>query len=334
MAVLVAWKNIDMLRPERLVRISRLLRDKRCVSFEEMRQALEISRPTLYRDLAYLRDRMGVPLCWDGESQGYRLDASADAHELPGLWLSAEEILALLTMHQLLSGLDPCGFLSQQVAPMRQRLLVLLEGMSYPLTEVASRIRILTLASRHCPTAHFPLLAAAVLERRRLRLTYRARSNDRLSSREISPQRLVHYRENWYLDAWCHLREEIRSFSVDAIETVEVRPEFALSVPDDALDRELGAGYGIFSGAEVRWATLRFTPERARWVAAEHWHPEQEGAFLDDGSYQLRLPYSNDPELIMDILKYGPDCEVVASAGLREKVLGLLRAAVGRYGDE
>lgn len=323
-----------MLRPERLVRISRLLRDRRCVSFEDMRRALEVSRPTLYRDLAYLRDRMGVPLRWDGERQGYRLDPRADAHELPGLWLSAEEILALLTMHQLLSGLDPCGFLGQQVAPMRQRLLSLLEGMAYPLPEIASRIRILTLASRPCAAAHFQSLIGAVLERRRLRMTYRARSNGRLSSREISPQRLVRYRENWYLDAWCHLREQIRSFAVDAIETVEVWPEPAVSVPDEALDRELGAGYGIFSGAEVRWATLRFTPERARWVAAEHWHPEQEGSFLDDGSYQLRLPYSDDPELVMDILKYGPDCQVVAPAGLREKVLELLKAAVGRYGDE
>ena len=84
----------------------------------------------------------------------------------------------------------------------------------------------------------------------------------------------------------------------------------------------------------MQWATLVFTPERARWVAAEHWHPEQQGSFLDGGSYQLRLPYSNDPELIMDILKYGPDCEVVGPAGLREKVVGLLKAAVGRYGDE
>ena len=84
----------------------------------------------------------------------------------------------------------------------------------------------------------------------------------------------------------------------------------------------------------MRWATLNFTAQRARWVAAEHWHPEQEGAFLEDGSYQLRVPYSNDPELIMDILKYGPECEVVGPGELREKVIGLLKKAVGRYDDE
>lgn len=324
-------ENRNMLRPERLIKISRWLRDKRSVSFEDMRRELEVSRPTLYRDLAYLRDRMGVPLFWDETRQGYRLDASAGVHEVPGLWLSAEEILALLTMHQLLSELDPAGFLGRQLAPIRQRLLALLEGMAYPLSEISSRIRILSVASRSGAGVHFQALITAVLERRRLRIAYKARSNGRLSSREISPQRLVRYRENWYLDAWCHLRDEIRSFAVDAIESVEAWPEAATAVPDDVLDRELGAGYGIFSGAQVRWATLRFTPERARWVAAERWHPEQEGGFLGDGSYQLRLPYSNDPELIMDILKYGPDCEVEGPRELRERVLGLLAAAVRRY---
>ncbi|EKE17341.1 MAG: helix-turn-helix type 11 protein, partial [uncultured bacterium] len=94
----------------------------------------------------------------------------------------------------------------------------------------------------------------------------------------------------------------------------------------------LGAGYGIFSGTVVSQATLRFTPERARWVAAEQWHPAQQAALLPDGSYQLSIPYSNDPELIMDILKYGADCEVIAPTELREKVVCFLREAVGRYG--
>jgi len=86
---------------------------------------------------------------------------------------------------------------------------------------------------------------------------------------------------------------------------------------------------GIAVRIAVKWRTTF-----CAMVAAEHWHREQQGSFLDDGNYQLRLPYSNDPELIMDILKYGPNGEVVAPAGLRGKVAGLLKAAVGRYGDE
>lgn len=323
-----------MTQSERFSVIERMLFSRRSVSFSDLQERLGISRATLYRDLRDLKDRMGVPVMLDRERGSYRIDPNVERYELPGVWFSAAEIHALLSMQQLLAAFDSGGLLAEHVDPLRQRLLGMLESASDSADDVTRRIRILSAAARHYAPEHFQHIAAALMERQRLSIKYIARSSGDTSQREISPQRLTHYRDNWYLDAWCHLRNELRSFAVDAIKMVKTIEATAQEISDAELDAALGAGYGIFSGAEVQWATLRFTPERARWVAAEHWHPEQQGSFLDDGSYQLRLPYSNDPELIMDILKYGPDCEVVAPVGLREKVVGLLKAAVGRYGDE
>ena len=323
-----------MTKSERFGIIERMLLSRRNVSFVELQQRLEVSRATLHRDLRDLKERMQVPIVCDRDTGTYRIDSSIERYELPGVWFSAGEIHALLSMQQLLAAFDAGGLLAEHVGPLRQRLLGMLESATDSADDIARRIRILSAAARHYAPQHFQHIAAALMERRRLSIKYVARSKGDTSQREISPQRLTHYRDNWYLDAWCHLRDELRSFAVDAIKTVKTIDAVAQEIPKAELDAALGAGYGIFAGAEVQWATLIFTPERTRWVAAEHWHPEQEGSFLDDGSYQLRLPYSNDPELIMDILKYGPDCEVVGPAGLREKVVGLLKAAVGRYGDE
>lgn len=322
-----------MERQERFHLIRRLLHARRSVSLRELLAALEVSRATLFRDLAYLRDRMQFPIEFDPDSNRYRLDPKAERHELPGLWFSAAEIHALLTMQQLLANLDTGGLLGPHIEPLRERLDTLLETGSHPAENVTRRIRIISAAARPYRATHFQAVANALMERRRLAITYRARSSGSPTQREVSPQRLTHYRDNWYLDAWCHLRDELRSFAVDAIEQAEPLPTIAAELPDDLLDGVLGAGYGIFAGAAVRWATLQFTAARARWVAAENWHPEQQGHFLADGTYQLRIPYSNDPELIMDILKYGPDCRVVAPEDLRAKVIGLLKAAAGRYGD-
>lgn len=323
-----------MTKSERFGIIERMLLSRRSVSFAELQQRLEVSRATLHRDIKDLRERMNVPILCDRDTGTYRIDTSVERYELPGVWFSAGEIHALLSMQQLLAAFDAGGLLAEHVGPLRQRLLGMLESTTDSADDIARRIRILSAAARHYAPQHFQHIAAALMERRRLSIDYVARSKGDTSQREISPQRLTHYRDNWYLDAWCHLRDELRSFAVDAIKTVKTIDAVAQEIPESELDAALGAGYGIFAGAEVQWATLLFTPDRARWVAAEHWHPEQEGHFLDDGSYQLRLPYSNDPELIMDILKYGPDCEVVAPVGLSEKVVGLLKAAVGRYGDE
>jgi predicted DNA-binding transcriptional regulator YafY len=323
-----------MTKSERFGIIERMLLSRRSVSFVELQQRLEVSRATLHRDLRDLKERMQVPIVCDRDTGTYHIDSSLERYELPGVWFSAGEIHALLSMQQLLAAFDAGGLLAEHVGPLRQRLLGMLESATDSADDIARRIRILSAAARHYAPQHFQHIAAALMERRRLSIEYAARGKGDTSQREISPQRLTHYRDNWYLDAWCHLRDELRSFAVDAIKTVKTIDGVAQEIPEAQLDAVLGAGYGIFAGADVQWATLVFTPERARWVAAEHWHPEQEGSFLDDGSYQLQLPYSNDPELIMDILKYGPDCQVVGPAGLRDKVVGLLKAAVGRYGDE
>jgi len=323
-----------MTKSERFGIIERMLLSRRSVSFAELQQRLEVSRATLHRDIKDLRERMNVPILCDRDTGTYRIDTSVERYELPGVWFSAGEIHALLSMQQLLAAFDAGGLLAEHVGPLRQRLLGMLESATDSADDIARRIRILSAAARPYAPQHFQHIAAALMERRRLSIEYAARSNGDTSQREISPQRLTHYRDNWYLDAWCHLRDELRSFAVDAIKTVKTMDAVAQEIPEGELGAALGAGYGIFAGAEVQWATLLFTSERARWVAAEHWHPEQEGVFLEDGSYQLRLPYSSDPELIMDILKYGPDCVVVGPARLREKVVGLLKAAVGRYGDE
>jgi predicted DNA-binding transcriptional regulator YafY len=169
------------------------------------------------------------------------------------------------------------------------------------------------------------------LKRTRLWIRHYNRKDDRETEREVSPQRLVHYRDNWYLDAYCHLREDLRSFAVDAIRDARLLDERAKEVAASELDEYLGSGYGIFAGRKVEWATLKFTPEAARWVSAQNWHPKQRSRVDKDGSYVLEVPYAEDRELVMEILKYGADVEVVGPTALRTRVREALTQAAGRY---
>lgn len=322
-------------RTERFYKIDQLISERRVVPFTALMAALEVSRATLKRDLEYLRDRLGAPIVWDRGAGGYRYETGVAGRgsqfELPGLWFSAREIHALLTMQHLLASLDQGGLLGGQVQPLMARLNGLLGSADDSAEEVRRRVRIIGVAARRLELAQFEKVGSALLRRKRLHITYHARGSGEASERQVSPQRLVHYRENWYLDAWCHLRKGLRAFAVDAIQTAEVLEKPARALPDATLDQVLGAGYGIFSGAKVRWARLRFTPERARWVATEQWHPRQKGKLESDGGYLLELPYSDDRELIMDILKYGADCTVLGPAKLRERVRAELERARGNY---
>jgi predicted DNA-binding transcriptional regulator YafY len=322
-------------RTERFYKIDQLIADRKVVSFDALRESLEVSRATLTRDIQYLRDRLNAPIVWDRKARGYRYENAGSRagtqFELPGLWFNAAEIHALLTMQHLLATLDQSGLLGPHIQPMMARLNGLLGSADNTGEEIRKRVRIIGASARRMQLHHFEKVGSALLQRRCLIITYRARGKDEITERQVSPQRLVHYRENWHLDAWCHLRRELRSFAVDSILQAEIIEAPARNLPEKTLDQVLGAGYGIFSGKKVQWAKLKFSAQRARWVAQEQWHPRQKGKFETDGSYVLQIPYSDDRELVMDILKHGAEVEVLAPQELRERVVEQLREAVGVY---
>ena len=320
-----------MERLERFYKIDQLLKDRKTVSFAALAEALGVSPATLKRDLDYMRSRFNAPIEYQREANGYRFGdpRPGPRYELPGLWFSADEAYALLSMHTLLAELQP-GLLEPHLAPLQARLRAILGGEP-AWKDIEKRIRVFQPERRTAPAEHFGVVASAVLKRFRLWIRHYNRKDDRETEREISPQRLVHYRDNWYVDAYCHLREDLRSFAVDALRAAEPCEARAKEVPAAELDAHLGSGYGIFAGSRIEWARLRFTPEAARWVAAQRWHPNQRARFDPDGSYLLEVPYAHERELVMEILKFGADVEVLAPEALRGAVAGSLAQAAARY---
>ena len=339
-----------MNQTERLYKIDQLLQQRKLVSFAALQAELEVSRATLKRDLAYLRDRLQASVEWSRALGGYRFaedrnhsgashpKLAPNRHELPGLWFSAAEIHALLTMQHLLAGLDSSSLITPHIAPLMDRLNALLAGKGHKADEAAAtaeqvrrRVRIIGLAQRSVQPKHFQRVGTALLQRKRLLLDYQARGTGAVTQREVSPLRLVHYRENWHMDAWCHLRNGLRNFAVDAIQAAQVLETAAHEVSDATLDATFGPSYGIFSGGRIRWARLRFTPERAAWVKDEQWHPQQKSTTLPGGAYELRIPYADHRELLMDILKHGAHCEVLGPASLRRLVAEEVGKMAGKY---
>ncbi len=321
-----------MSKPDDLYRLHRLLDGRRsAISRQTLIDELEISRSKLTRLIADLRNQLGAPLIFDAAYNGYRYDTADGHHPLPGLWFTSAELHALITLNHLLQTLQP-GLLDSALAPIRTRIDALLQTEHLGSGEAHKRIRILPMAARAKDLRHFQSIASAVLQRKRLIIRYYNRDRCQTSEREISPQRLTHYRDNWYLDAWCHQKKDLRIFAVECIRQATTLDKPAKTLPDSTLNRQLASAYGIFAGPPIATAILRFTAHRARWVADETWHPDQQSRWVDNGHYELSVPYSNDKELIMDILKYGPDVEVIAPDALKESIKIQLDRARSQYG--
>lgn len=321
-------------RFERVFTLHKILLQRRTpISFADLQNKLDnCSRATVKRVIKDYREYLGAPLDYDRERNGYYLDKTGKAlYELPGLWLNPSEILALLGSHRLLTEVQP-GILEPYIDPLRNKMEKLLKHKYAGSKELFERIRILPMAQREPRLENFQQIADALVSRVQARIQYHSRSRDETSERWISPQRLVYYRDNWYLDAWCHKKGGLRTFSLDRLNVAE-KGEKAIDIPEAELNAELGAAYGIFSGRPKHKAVIRFSGHAARWVADEQWHPEQEShAFGTDG-WELVVPYSDPRELIMDILKYGPDAEVIEPVELRKMVSDKLSQALRKYRD-
>ena len=327
-----------MAKTDRIYKIELLIRHRGQVSFAQLLETLEVSPATLKRDLEYLRGQLGAPIEYDRDSNSYRFAAgisgtgSGRRHELPGLWFSEPELYSLLMAQQLLSGLGADGLLSRHLQPLLDRIHELLgPGGETDAKALMKRVKIISALRRPVAPDCFERMGEALMRRRRLQMRYLTRARGEVGEREVSPQRLVHYCDNWYLDAWCHLREDVRSFSIDAITQIKVLNTPVREVLDADINVAVDAGYGIFGGAPKGWTTLKFTPERARWVSQEHWHPQQRGSTQVDGSYVLEIPYSDERELMGDMLRFGADVEVMAPPDLRGRIKRALHEAVGRY---
>jgi predicted DNA-binding transcriptional regulator YafY len=279
---------------------------------------------------------MGAPIEYDRFLGGYTLrqegqDGRGDKHELPGLWFSERELYALLTAHQLLSDIDTDGVLSRHLQPLLARIHTLLDTEGLQAADVIKRVKILTPAKRPVPSQWFERVTEALIKRKRLEMVYLTRSRGQSGQRMVSPQRMVHYRATWYLDAWCHKAQGLRRFALDAIEDARVSDERAKDVSLKTVQSEMDAGYGIYAGAKPQWAVLMFEPQAAQWISREQWHPQQQGQWREDGRYELRLPYVQETEVVMDVLRHGPEVTVLSPPALAKRVREALNAAAALY---
>jgi predicted DNA-binding transcriptional regulator YafY len=233
-------------------------------------------------------------------------------------------------MHQLLSGLQH-GVLDNLIGPVRDRLEKILHARQLAGASLAEKVKIKPLNVRRLPETTYALVVQALAQSKRLSMAYHARRGSKGEERVISPQRLVHYRDNWYCDAWCHKRDALRSFSLDRMQSVELVNEDCYSLSDEVLDAHYASSYGIFNGTASETAVLRFSAHAAEWVADEIWHPQQSGHWLTDGRYELTIPYHESPELVGEIMRWMPDVQVVAPMKLKQRVVSLLESALDQH---
>lgn len=275
---------------------------------------LSTSPDQLQQALAQLKDEHGAPLEFNSEQRLWRYRPDGTDFELPGLSLTAGELRSLITVITLLDDLND-GISADVLGDSARQIEAMMRSHGLNPADMKRRVRILSASQSKVNNRIYRQVSDALFSRQRIDIRYVARDQS-ISERTVSPQTLVYYRDHWYLDAWCHRRQQMRTFMLSRISSAVVLSEAAEEFADELLEHHFHNSYGIFSGEETEKAEIIFLPGAAHLVAQLRWHPDAEGHW-DGDQYHLMLPFNDSRELLRDLLSYAPDVVIKAPESLR-----------------
>jgi predicted DNA-binding transcriptional regulator YafY len=317
---------------DKLQRLHRIfLSRKRPIKIRELADKLECTEKTVRRAIEELQLYFQAPLEYSEEHKGWHY-LPGHNFELPGLWLTPDELQSLILLLHILENFGN-GLLNQELTVVEKTIHRLLEARGIKPAGLLQRVKAIPIAHKTIANDTFIKIGEALLQRQLLHIHYIDRDN-KPSQRTLSPQQLVYYRENWYLDAWCHLRQDLRIFSLPRINRIDLHTNNgenrALDIPPEQLHQHFASSYGLFTGEPKHTATLRFLAPIAREIATQQWHPAQTYQW-DNQDYILSIPYSDHRELVGDILRHMPNVIVEGPPELKSNLIQKLQQGLQQH---
>jgi len=314
----------------RLVVLDQMVRNGDYPNASTAAVALEVHARTIARDLEFLRDSWGAPVEFSHEHNGY-FYRDPD-YTLPLQRLSEGELIALFLAERVMQQYKNTPFAKDLATAFRKLTMALPDEVTINLNHLIESFSFRQPAERAVDLKCFQSLARAVRERRRLELLYWTASRDETCRRVVDPYHLTSIDGDWYLIAYCHLREEIRMFVPARIKQLQVTDECFEPPSDFRVDDFLDASFRVMrNDGKPRQIRLRFKPSAARYVVEKVWHPSQQVLKKKDGSLILTLALDHFLEVKRWVLAHGAGCEVLEPAELREDVQRELREAFKLY---
>ena len=319
------------MKHDQIRKLSQILKARRTpIAIRVLADELDCTIRTVQRYLDDLRDIYHAPLD-HLPGKGWILDQKTSPNwEIPGLWLSEQDIQSMLLLLSILKRFGN-GLMRRELKSVEQLINNALAQHNISRSQIDQRIKIIPLANAVTPNKHLYCFFNAIINRQQITLDY-CDYQQQHSHRIISPQRLIYYRDNWLCDAWCHRRNALRTFSLARVEETELMKAKAKNIPNAQMDDYYSSGYGMFSGKTKHKATLRFFPAIAREIAKQQWHPQQHGEWHGN-DYLLTLPYSDQRELVQDILRHSPNVIVESPSRLKNAVKRQLHMALEVYDE-
>ncbi len=289
----------------RLIDLVNYIQGNEKVTAETLANRFSISESAVYQDLREL-NAVGIPVFFS--STGLCIPPVHSA--LPQYSIDESMLIYMgLTMLYSKGMVD-----HDQLQTLRSRL--------FPSAEETDKINIFDSAKHSQAPVTNPvdagimsILNNAVLDKQRVRMTYRSRSNANPGVRELSPYTLVFRKESWYVIGYCHRRRELRTFKTSRIEKIEYSKD-AFQV-DEEFDADEYMMYRWYiMGGDPELVIVRFSGDVAPLILEKK--VSHGSVWREDDYVYMQTLVSNLEEFSWWVMQYGELAEVLQPRQLRK----------------
>ena len=303
---------------ERMLRIHEELRRGALTNCTRLAGQLEVSRKTIVRDIAFMRDRLELPIEFDGSIKVYRYSRPVSA--FPTVQVSEGELLALLVARKALEQYRGTPFHRQLEVSFEKLTGGLKDRISFSPADELQSVSFKNVGLGKADLTVFNALSGATLRQHEVEFDYRKPGETRSARRRVQPYHLAHRENLWYLIGFDSGRAALRTFALPRISNPIVLKTSFIRPVDFSPEKFFASALGVLGGERDYRVVIRFSPTVADRVREREWHESQEMRDLRDGRLELRLRLGALPEIERWVLTWGGDAEVVQPKELRNRL--------------
>ena len=303
---------------ERMMRIHHEIAAGTYPNASTLARDLEVSVKSIQRDIEFMRDRMELPVEYDGSRFGYRYTEAVST--FPSLQITEGELVALLIAEKALEQYRGTNFEKPLVSAFKKMAAQLPDTVSFNIADWDKTISFRTSAVPILDLEIFDALAKATAARKQIRFDYRKPGQSKPESRVVDPYHLANINGEWFLFGFDQARKDIRTFAPARIANI-ARTGTSFARPTKfSLEKRLHDSFGVVSGHGEFNVVLRFDSFAAGYIREKRWHPSQELKELRGGGAELRMKLSSLAEVQRWVLSWGGHAKVIAPKELAASV--------------
>lgn len=294
---------------ERMMRIHQAIVSGKYPNATTLAAEIEVVTKTIHRDIEFMRDRLGLPIEYDGRKYGYHY--TEEVSSFPTLQITEGELVALLIAEKALQQYRGTNFEKPLLSAFKKMESSLPDTISLNFADWDQSISFRTSAEPILDLGVFDALAKATAGHRQLQLTYRKPGSKQMETRTVDPYHLANVNGEWFLFGFDHLRKDLRTFVPSRIHAIQPTGETFARPPKFSIEKILRDSFGVHSGQGEYRVVIRFDAFAADYIREKRWHPSQELRELKEGGLELCLKLSSLGEIQRWVLGWGGSATVV-----------------------